>query len=75
MPKVLLGFLPPVWHDAALTAGYVLGRQIVVAARHSRMPLWRETIFAAMVRLSGSAVEYYRLPPDHVVELGSQAEI
>ncbi len=75
VPKVLLGFLPPVWHDAALTAGYVLGRQIVVAARHSRMPLWRETIFAAMVRLSGSAVEYYRLPPDHVVELGSQAEI
>ena len=39
------------------------------------MPLWRETLFATMVRLSGSAMEYYRLPPDRVVELGSQVEI
>ena len=76
VPKVLLAFLPPEWQAAAQQTGYVLGRQIVVAAKeHSAMPLWRETLFAAMVRLSGSAAEYYRLPPDHVVELGSQAEI
>jgi K+ transporter len=27
------------------------------------------------VRLSGSATEYFRLPPGRVVELGSQVEI
>ncbi|MEA2814028.1 MAG: system potassium uptake protein, partial [Rhodospirillaceae bacterium] len=52
-----------------------LGRQILIPAAHPGMPLWRETLFASMVRLSGSAMEYYRLPPDRVVELGSQVEI
>jgi KUP system potassium uptake protein len=74
VPKAL-GFLPPEWHEEALRTGYVLGRQIVVPARRPGMPLWREAIFAAMVRLSGSAVEYYRLPANRVVELGSQVEI
>jgi KUP system potassium uptake protein len=74
VPKAL-GFLPPEWHEEPLRTGYVLGRQILIPAAHPGMPLWRETLFAAMVRLSGSAMEYYRLPPDRVVELGSQVEI
>jgi KUP system potassium uptake protein len=39
------------------------------------MARWRETLFGAMVRLSGSAMEYFSLPPGRVVELGSQVEI
>jgi KUP system potassium uptake protein len=74
VPKAL-GFLPPEWHEEPLRTGYVLGRQILIPAARPGMPLWRETLFAAMVRLSGSAMEYYRLPPDRVVELGSQVEI
>jgi KUP system potassium uptake protein len=74
VPKVLR-FLPPDWHEDSLSTGYVLGRETLVRAKHSPMPLWRETLFAAMVRLSGSAMEYFRLPPDRVVELGSQIEI
>jgi KUP system potassium uptake protein len=74
VPKAL-GFLPPEWHEEPLRTGYVLGRQILIPAAHPGMPLWRETLFASMVRLSGSAMEYYRLPPDRVVELGSQVEI
>jgi len=74
VPKAL-GFLPPEWQEETLRTGYVLGRQILIPAKHRGMSLWRETLFAAMVRLSGSAMEYYRLPPDRVVELGSQVEI
>ena len=58
-----------------MRTGYVLGRQILVPAAHSVMPRWQEALFAFMVRLAGSAMEYYRLPPDRVVELGSQVEI
>ena len=74
VPKAL-GFLPPEWHEEPLRTGYVLGRETLIPAGHAGMPPWRETLFAAMVRLSGSAMEYYRLPPDRVVELGSQIEI
>jgi KUP system potassium uptake protein len=74
VPKAL-GFLPQGWFEEPMRVSYVLGRQILVPAARPGMPLWRETLFAAMVRLSGSAMEYYRLPPGRVVELGSQVEI
>jgi KUP system potassium uptake protein len=70
-----LGYLPIEWQEEPMRTGYVLGRQILIPAAHSKMPLWRETLFAIMVRLAGSAMEYYRLPPDRVVELGSQVEL
>jgi KUP system potassium uptake protein len=74
VPKAL-GFLPLAWQEDEMRTSYVLGRQILVHAARPGMSLWRETLFAAMVRLSGSAMEYYRLPPGRVVELGSQVEI
>ena len=39
------------------------------------MPLWREKIFAWMLRNAESAMEFFRLPTNRVVELGSQVEI
>jgi KUP system potassium uptake protein len=74
VPKAL-AFLPVDWQEDPMRTGYVLGRQTLIPAGHSAMPLWRETLFAVMVRLAGSAMQYYRLPPDRVIELGSQVEI
>jgi KUP system potassium uptake protein len=74
VPKAL-GFLPADWQEDPLRTGYVLGRQILIPAKRPGMPLWREILFAGMVRLSGSAMEYFHLPPGRVVELGSQVEI
>jgi KUP system potassium uptake protein len=70
-----LALLPPAWLEHGMRTSYVLGRQILVPAARPGMPLWQEALFAAMVRLSGSATEYFRLPPGLVVELGSQVEI
>ena len=70
-----LELLPPAWIEDPMRTSYVLGRQILVPAARPGMSLWREALFAAMVRLSGSAMEYFRLPPGRVVELGSQVEI
>ena len=67
--------LPEAWSEAPDRISYVLGRQILIPAARPGMSLWREALFAAMVRLSSSAMEYYRLPPGRVVELGSQVEI
>jgi KUP system potassium uptake protein len=39
------------------------------------MALWREKLFAALSRNSGSATEFFRIPTNRVVELGTQIEI
>ena len=38
----------------------------------TEMALWREKLFVAMYRNAGSVAAYFRLPPNRVVELGSQ---
>jgi KUP system potassium uptake protein len=70
-----LKLLPLAWREEPMRTSYVLGRQILIPAARPGMSRWREALFAAMVRLSSSAMEYYRLPPGRVVELGSQVEI
>ena len=70
-----LTHLPPPWREEPMRTSYVLGRQTLIPAARPGMALWREKLFAAMVRLSGSAMDYFRLPPGRVVELGSQVEI
>jgi KUP system potassium uptake protein len=39
------------------------------------MAFWRERMFATMARNAGSAVEYFNIPANRVVELGTQIEI
>ncbi len=74
VPRALT-LLPDGWREAETRTSYVLGRQTLVPSARPGMAPWREAVFAAMVRLSGSAMEYYRLSPGRVVELGSQVEI
>lgn len=54
---------------------YFLGREtLVITDRDSGMAMWREKIFASMMRNAESAARYFRLPPNRVVELGAQIE-
>jgi KUP system potassium uptake protein len=39
------------------------------------MALWREKLFVAMHRDAGSMANYLNLPPNRVVELGSQVAL
>jgi KUP system potassium uptake protein len=39
------------------------------------MAIWRERLFVWMLRNSESAMEFFKLPTNRVVELGSQVEI
>jgi KUP system potassium uptake protein len=50
-------------------------RVVPVAGLEGGMALWREKIFAAMARNAGSAVEYFNIPANRVIELGTQVEI
>jgi KUP system potassium uptake protein len=39
------------------------------------MALWRERLFATMARNAGSVVEYFNIPTNRVIELGTQVQI
>lgn len=54
---------------------YFLGRERLIASKKPGMAIWRENLFATMSRNARAATDFFRLPPDRVVELGSQVEI
>jgi KUP system potassium uptake protein len=58
-----------------MDTSFFLARQTLLAAAKPAMPLWRERLFAWMLRNAESAMEFFKLPPNRVVELGSQVEI
>jgi KUP system potassium uptake protein len=39
------------------------------------MSAWRKALFAAMSRNARSATDFFRIPPERVVELGMQVEL
>jgi KUP system potassium uptake protein len=59
-----------------MTTSFFLGRQKLIASKeHPGMALWRERLFAWMMKNSESAMEFFRLPTNRVIELGSQLRI
>ena len=58
-----------------METSFFLSRQTLIAARKRGMPVWREHLFSWMLRNAESAMEFFKLPPNRVVELGSQVEI
>ena len=58
-----------------MKTSFFLSRQTLVASEKPGMAIWREKLFAWMMRNAASAMEFFRLPTNRVVELGSQLEI
>jgi len=59
-----------------MTTSFFLGRQKLIAAKERPgMALWREKLFAGMMKSSESAMEFFKLPTNRVIELGSQLRI
>jgi len=54
---------------------YFLGRETVISTPVPTMAQWREKLFAIQLRSAASAARFFDLPPDQVVEVGSQVEI
>ncbi|MFL6728550.1 MAG: potassium transporter Kup [Sphingomicrobium sp.] len=86
--KVRYGFMEEVDVPAALAqlkgigekckmmdTSFFLARQTLLASSRPGMAIWREKLFAWMLRNAESAMEFFKLPTNRVVELGSQVEI
>lgn len=59
----------------SMETSYFLARQTLIPSSRPGMAIWREKLFAWMVRNAESAMEFFKLPSNRVIELGSQVEI
>ncbi len=58
-----------------METSYFLSRDIVVPTAGAGMAPWRERLFAAMSRNAGSVIDFFKLPPNAVIELGTRVQI
>ncbi len=58
-----------------MRTSYFVSRETVIPTKGAGMWLWRERFFAAMSRNAGSAVEFFKLPNNGVIELGTRVQI
>ena len=53
-------------------ASYFLGRRALRTSPRSALPFWQQRLFIMLANQSARAIEFFRIPPDRVVELGMQ---
>ena len=58
-----------------MQTSYFLGRETLVPAALPKLSRWRHWLFMLMARNAQSATEFFRIPPDRVVELGVRVAI
>ena len=58
-----------------MDTSFFLSRERIVSAVNFGMPRWREILFAAMFRNAASASDFFQIPTNRVVELGSQVMV
>lgn len=61
--------------EGILQASYFVGRENIFATDLPGMALWREKLFSIQSRNETPASEYFNLPRDRVLEIGSQIAI
>ncbi len=58
-----------------METSFFIARQTVISAPGGGMAPWREHLFVGMSRNARGAADYYQIPPNRVIELGTQVEI
>jgi len=59
----------------AMDTSYFIGKEILIASEKFGMATWRKKIFIGLFRSAETITNQFKLPPNRVVELGSQLKI
>ena len=54
---------------------FFIGRETLTVKSSARMALWRLKLFVSMAKNTGSAAHYFQIPPERVVEMGTQVTL
>ncbi len=58
-----------------METSFFVTRQTIVSRPQHEMAAWREWLFVLMSRTARDAADYYHIPSNRVIEVGSQVEI
>jgi len=58
-----------------MDTSFFLGRSSLRPARNFGMPLWQDRLFIRLYKMSATAIDYFRIPPNRVIEMGGQVTI
>ncbi len=58
-----------------METSYFVSRQALVHEHSSAMPAWQSRLFILMMDYALGPTEYFRLPPNRVVELGTKTDV
>jgi KUP system potassium uptake protein len=75
IPKALAGARKLGWKYEIMETSFFLSRRSIKPATPSKMNLWQDRIFIMMANNAVDATEYFRIPKDRVVEVGTQLGI
>ena len=75
VPRVLSGCVREGLSFDLMDTSFFLGHEKLVPGLHSKMARWRDVLFIWMSRNALSATEFFRIPSNRVVEVGTQVEL
>ena len=75
IPKVLRTCAAHGLQFEMMETSFFIARQTVISAPGAGMAPWREHLYVAMSRNARGAADYYQIPTNRVIELGTQVEI
>jgi KUP system potassium uptake protein len=58
-----------------MRTSYFIGRNSYVGAAKPELPRWQQQLFLVLARFAVSAADFFGLPANRTVELGSRIEI
>jgi KUP system potassium uptake protein len=58
-----------------MSTTFFLSRETLIASSKPGMAIWREKLFSLMVRNAQRPTDFFRIPPNRVVELGMQVQL
>jgi KUP system potassium uptake protein len=63
------------WQFDIMSTSFFLSRRALKPAAHSGMPRWQDRLFILLARTANDATDYFHIPTERVVEVGTQVTI
>jgi KUP system potassium uptake protein len=63
------------WQFDIMSTSFFLSRRTLRPAESSGMPRWQDHLFIALARTANDATDYFQVPTERVVEVGTQVKV
>jgi KUP system potassium uptake protein len=75
VPKALAIARKRGWQFDIMSTSFFLSRRALKPASQSGMPRWQDRLFIMLARSANDATDYFQIPTNRVVEVGTQVTI